>query len=144
MKKLTPVLLTLLVLLTGCGTGDVVINFWATWCKPCVEEMPEFVDLQREYDDGRLQFVGVSVDRKGFEAVRPFAERMNINYPLVIADSDIIEEYGGVSVIPTTFVVGKGGHIREEIVGRTTKSDLMSVVRGLLEESPGEVASTSK
>ncbi len=174
MKKLIPAFLVLLVVLTGCGSGDttsshgrapdfslpthtgdtftlsdhagsvIVVNFWATWCKPCVDEMPEFVELQEEYGANRLQFVGISVDQRGFEAIKPFAERMSINYPLVVADSDVIEKYGGVSVIPTTFIVGKGGQIRDKIIGRTTRTELMSVVRGLLEESPREVASTSE
>jgi cytochrome c biogenesis protein CcmG/thiol:disulfide interchange protein DsbE len=174
MKYLLSVLLLLSVLMTGCAsenssspdgpapefslathTGEtftlsnhagtvVVINFWATWCKPCRDEIPEFMELQEEYGSEGLQFVGVSVDQKGFEAVRPFAERTNINYPLVMADSDVIENYGGVSVIPTTFIVGRNGRIRDRIIGRTTKTELLRVVRELLDESPGEVASTTE
>lgn len=174
MKYLLPALTVLLLAIAGCGsreprtaeerapdfslpthTGNtftlsdhtgsvVVVNFWATWCKPCVDEMPEFVELQEEYANEGLQFVGVSVDREGFEAVKPFAERMNINYPLVVAESDLIDDYGGVTVIPTTFIVGKNGYIRDQIIGRTTKSEVMSVVQTLLDESHGEVASTTE
>ena len=62
----------------------VLLNFWATWCIPCRVEIPDLVRLQQELGGQGLQIVGVSTDEEGFEVVRPFAEEMGINYPLVV------------------------------------------------------------
>lgn len=126
-------------------TGSVVvINFWATWCTPCRAEIPDFVELQREYADRGLQFVGVSLDREGFEVVKPFADKMNINYPLVVDEGDLNKKYGGIPAIPTTFIVGKEGRIRDYVVGQTGRTELLGIVEGLLNESTRAVASTSE
>jgi cytochrome c biogenesis protein CcmG/thiol:disulfide interchange protein DsbE len=110
----------------------VVLNFWATWCAPCREEIPLFVELQRELGDAGLQFVGVSLDQKGFEAVRPFAQEMGVNYPMVIGDGTVAPRYGGVRALPTTFLIGPDGHIRGYAPGMVTESALRPRVETLL------------
>lgn len=111
----------------------VVVNFWATWCAPCLEEIPTFVEMQEEYGDRGLQFVGVSLDQQGFEVVRPFARKMEINYPLVVDDGSLAKRFGGLQGVPTTYVVGTDGRIRNRIEGITTEEHLMALVGDMLD-----------
>ena len=93
----------------------VVLNFWATWCPPCREEIPMFVDLQRELGDEGLQFVGVALERSaGPEKVRAFAEKMNINYPIGMGTGRIAKKYSGVRGLPMTFIIGPDGTVEGE------------------------------
>ena len=62
----------------------VVVDFWATWCPPCVEEIPGYVEMQREHEAAGLVIVGISLDQAGVEAVRKFTERYAMNYPVVM------------------------------------------------------------
>src|SRR6202453_3196265 len=83
----------------------VLLNFWATWCPPCREEVPELVDLQTRYKD-RLQVIGISMDDpEDVRTVKKFAMQEGVNYPIVMASREIILEYGGVPALPTSFVV---------------------------------------
>ena len=99
----------------------VVLNFWATWCPPCREEIPLFVELQRELGDDGLQFVGVSLDQEGVDAVRPFAREMNVNYPIVVGDGTVAPRYGGIRALPTTFLIGPDGAIHGYAPGMVTE-----------------------
>lgn len=114
----------------------VVINFWATWCPPCRSEIPDFIELQNELGDNGLLFVGVSLDRGGFEVVRPFAEQMGINYPLVVDDGTVTNKYGNVPGLPTTFVVGPKGRVRGYAPGAIRGRRLRPTLKKLLAEVP--------
>lgn len=112
----------------------VVLNFWATWCGPCRIEIPDFVELQNELGEESVRFVGISLDEEGFEAVRPFAKEMEINYPLVIATDRIAQAYGGVPAIPTTFILDQEGRVRYHVMGLATRDNLLPVLQDLLDE----------
>jgi thiol-disulfide isomerase/thioredoxin len=98
--------------------GKVVfLNFWATWCPPCREEIPELVELQSRYKD-RLQVIGISMDDpENVAGVKKFSEREGVNYPIVMASREIVSEYGGVPALPTSFVVNTDGKIVQKHVG---------------------------
>ena len=115
----------------------VVINFWATWCPPCREEIPGFVKLQKEYSDDGLTIVGVSMDDGGFSTVRPFADKMNINYPLVMDDGKVGRAYGPVRALPSTFVVGPDGMIQHVRSGYLPEAQLRAWVTPLLDRAQG-------
>jgi len=115
----------------------VVINFWATWCPPCREEIPGFVKLQKEYDDDGLTIVGVSMDDGGFSTVRPFADKMDINYPLVMDDGKVGRAYGPVRALPSTFVVGPDGMIQHVRSGYLPEAQLRAWVTPLLDRAQG-------
>jgi thiol-disulfide isomerase/thioredoxin len=128
-----------LVTLDGKSVGrdelkgkTVVVDFWATWCGPCIHEIPGYVALQKKYADRGLVIVGVSVDRKGETAVPPFAKKMSINYPLALATPEVIEAFGGIEAIPTTFLIDREGKIRHRKVGAMETEDYEKLLLPLL------------
>ncbi|MEX0820780.1 MAG: TlpA disulfide reductase family protein [Rhodothermales bacterium] len=118
--------------LSELDASAIVLNFWATWCAPCRVEIPGFIAIQEEMDAERVRFVGVSFDEDGFEAVRPYAEEMGINYPLVIGDDALASDFGGVPGLPTTFLLDGGLHIRQRFVGVVDEETLRSVLEDML------------
>lgn len=95
----------------------VVVNFWATWCPPCRLEMPSF---QRIYDAHRAQgftIVGVSMDAAGSDAVRRFLVERHIQYPVAMASGEVVQDFGGVALLPTSFLIDREGRTRYEVRG---------------------------
>lgn len=113
----------------------VVVNFWATWCAPCRKEIPGFIALQEEWADKGVTFVGVSLDDEGFEVVRPYAEKMGINYPLVVGDDRLTKKYGGVQGLPTSFVVGPEGTVQSAHLGFWAETELRNQLRPLMKRA---------
>ncbi len=112
----------------------VVVNFWATWCPPCLKEIPDLVAMQKELGGQGVQIVGVSEDEEGFAAVRPFATRMNMNYPVVIDEAGkVAASFGDFEVLPTTYVVDRQGRLRYFGHGMITREKLRPILLGLLE-----------
>lgn len=104
----------------------LVINFWATWCPPCREEMPMFVDLQRKYQGRGLQFIGIAIDER--EAVLPFMKAVGVNYPVLLgqlAGGDLSREYGNhLGALPFTAVIDRQGQIVSVKAGAITRREL--------------------
>ena len=96
----------------------VLLDFWATWCDPCREEIPHFVELQNKLGDQGFQIIGVSMD-DGPEPVRDFSRQFKMNYPVVMGNAQIGELYGGVLGLPIAFVVGRDGRIYSKHIGPT-------------------------
>ncbi len=93
----------------------LVVNFWATWCKPCRKEMPLFADLQTEYGGRGLQFVAIAIDK--VEEVRTFIAEIGVNFPVLIVDGlrgpPLSQRFGNhTGVLPFTAVVDRAGVIR--------------------------------
>lgn len=106
----------------------VVVDFWATWCGPCREEIPGYIKLQEKYGKDGLVIVGVSLDRRGPEAVRKFAEREGMNYIVVMGDAATVEAFGGFDAIPTTFLIDRDGQIRDRKTGAMATADYEKVI----------------
>src|SRR5437867_1874288 len=96
------------VSLVGAKGKVVLLNFWATWCGPCRAEIPDLVELQKRYK-GRLQILGLVVDDDDQDAIKEFAEKFGINYPVALATNDIRLQYGGIAALPTSFVLDGEG-----------------------------------
>jgi peroxiredoxin len=96
----------------------LLVNFWAAWCAPCAEEIPQFVGLQNKYRDQGLQIVGVSVE--DVESVlRSFCLKNHVNYPVIPGDQKVADSFGGVLGLPTTFLIGKDGVVYRKYSGAT-------------------------
>lgn len=113
----------------------VVVNFWATWCAPCREEIPILVKLQRKHGAQGLQFVGVAIDQA--EKVRPYAAEMGMNFPILIGGVDAIEltrTLGNrAGVLPFTVIVARDGRIAGREVGAVKEGPLEAQLLQLLQ-----------
>jgi thiol-disulfide isomerase/thioredoxin len=118
---------------TAALKGKVaIINFWATWCPPCREEIPGLVKLQEAYKD-QLQIIGISEDEDvPPEAVRGFAREMHVNYPIVIVSRELVKEFGGIPALPTSFLVSKDGGVVQKHVGLIPMTLYDHEIRALL------------
>ena len=109
----------------------VLLDFWATWCDACREEIPHFVELQSKYGDQGLQIIGVSMD-DGPEPVREFYQRFKMNYPVVMGNAKAGELYGGVLGLPIAFLIGRDGRISAKHIGATDVSVFEKEIANLL------------
>jgi thiol-disulfide isomerase/thioredoxin len=109
----------------------VLLNFWATWCAPCRLEMPRFIDWQKQYGPQGLQIVGVSID-DATTPVRPFVEKLRVNYPILMGDARLGERYGGVLGVPVTFLIDRRGIVRARFDGAADLPTLQRQLRQLL------------
>ena len=94
----------------------ILVNFWATWCPPCREEIPDLVALQEKYRD-QLQIIGVSQDSGSPEQVARFAEAHHINYPVVMSTPEIERLFPNVYALPTSFFIDREHRIAQKHVG---------------------------
>ena len=110
----------------------VILDFWATWCGPCRAELPGFVELQKRYERQGLAVIGVSVDQIGPAEVKKFAQQLGVNYPVVLADADTAQAFGGIDAIPTTILIDREGRIVKQHPGFTEKDEFEKELKPLL------------
>lgn len=112
----------------------LIVNFWATWCAPCREEIPIFVKLQHKYASHNLQFVGISIDQP--DKTLEFAKQFAINYPTLVGTFDTVEisqQAGNTKrVLPFTVVLGSRGQIAAAESGGLTEQKLEALIKSLL------------
>jgi thiol-disulfide isomerase/thioredoxin len=114
----------------------VLLNFWATWCGPCVAEMPGMVNLQDRYRQQGFSIVGISVDEGGPTVVRPFVIRQKLNYQIVMSNGRVENDFGGIEFIPTSFLIDREGNLVDKLIGYTSESDFEAKIRPLLAPIP--------
>lgn len=120
------------IISTAALRGKVVIvNFWATWCPPCQEEIPELMELQKDFKN-KLEIIGVSMDDGPPAGVKDFADKVGMNYPVVMGSDALSEEYGGIPALPTSFVVDPQGRVVQKHVGLFPMEVYTDEVRALL------------
>jgi thiol-disulfide isomerase/thioredoxin len=112
----------------------LVVNFWATWCGPCREEMPEFVRAQRDFGPKGLQFVGIAVDQR--DKVVQFAKELDLNYPALIGGYDAMDlskPLGNrLAALPFTVILDREGRVAHTQLGPLRPTQLRSIVANLL------------
>jgi cytochrome c biogenesis protein CcmG/thiol:disulfide interchange protein DsbE len=108
----------------------VLLDFWATWCPPCRKEIPHLVELSQQYEKDGLVVIGLSLDDSK-DPVGSFAKQNQINYPVVMANDKVCAAYGGVSAIPTLFLIDRKGDISQKHVGYTDKAVLEKEIKAL-------------
>jgi peroxiredoxin len=117
---------------TSSYAGKVVlINFWAAWCTPCAEEIPQFIALQDKYRAQGLQVIGISMEDRD-SALRDFYRKYKMNYPVVSGNEKIAEAYGGILGLPTSFLIGRDGRIRAKYPGLADFTKLEQEIIALL------------
>jgi thiol-disulfide isomerase/thioredoxin len=114
----------------------VLLDFWATWCGGCKVEIPWYVEFQNKYRDDGLSAIGVSVDEDGWKSVKPFLEGHKLNYPVVIANHDVADRYGGLTSLPMTLLIDRNGRIAESHAGVVDKDAFENKIKTLLHETP--------
>ena len=110
----------------------VVVDFWATWCPPCVREIPGYVEFVKKHGSEKIALVGLSLDEIPADDVKKFATAKGINYPVAIASQDLLGQFASVEGIPATFIVDRDGKLRFMKVGSAPIEDLETVVKELL------------
>jgi peroxiredoxin len=111
----------------------VLLNFWATWCGPCKIEIPWFIDFEQRFKDRGFAVLGVSMDEDGWESVKPYLEGRKVNYRVVIGNDEVADQYGGVSSLPTSFILDQTGRIASVHVGLVSKSVYQNEIEHLLD-----------
>lgn len=110
----------------------LLISFFATWCPPCIEEISTFIELQTSYADSGFSIVALSVDQGGPEAVATLVDKKKINYPVLMADEGVMEDFGGVYGIPVSFLVNMEGNVVKKYPGYVPKSILQKDIQSML------------
>lgn len=141
----TLALLTLLLALTACGKPDYqtlqgdsgrfsdlegrwfLINYWAEWCKPCIKELPELNEFQRQYGERATMFV-VNFDGIGSDKLAAQVERLNIETPALLQDPSPALGYERPQALPSTFVFGPDGKLQQVLRGPQTVASLAAAI----------------
>jgi thiol-disulfide isomerase/thioredoxin len=110
----------------------VVVDFWATWCAPCIGEIPGYIELQKKYGPEGFVIVGISMDQTGPAHVKKFAEAKGMNYTLLMGDESVVEAFGGLEGIPTTFLINRQGRIVHHKIGAMPHDEYEKLVKQAL------------
>lgn len=111
----------------------VLLDFWATWCAPCKIEIPGFIELYNRYRSNGLQVLGFAVDEPA-STLKPYVDRMKMNYPVLVGEGreDLLEAFGPIIGMPTTFIIGRDGRICKKHTGFTPKETFEADIKALL------------
>jgi len=110
----------------------VILDFWATWCPPCKAEIPGFIDLQKKYGDKGVEVIGISLDQEGPSAVKPFMKQLGMNYPVVMGDDKIVQDFSDIEAIPTTFIIDRSGNVVSKHVGYGDEEGFETEIKPLI------------
>lgn len=96
-----------------------VVDFWATWCEPCIMEIPNFNKLHEAHDGKGVQMLGITVESGKLEDIKPKVKEFKMEYPVVVGNDKVVEGFGGLIGFPTTFVLTKDWKIYKKYLGMT-------------------------
>lgn len=112
----------------------LLINFWATWCGPCREEIPSLIKLRSEYQHEGFEIIGISLDESGRAAISKFAKKVSINYPIAMGTPKVARAFGGIIGIPQSFLVDRHGNIVKSYAGMIELDALEKDITSLLKK----------
>ncbi len=104
----------------------LIVNFWATWCPPCLEEIPDLIAVKEARSD--VQILGVAMEFQDKKQVVQFADGMFVNYPIVLGDKKSAESVGSVEGLPTTFIYDPQGNLKKRVAGKITRKQLEALI----------------
>jgi thiol-disulfide isomerase/thioredoxin len=120
----------------------VLVNFWATWCAPCREEIPWLIEMQKKYGDKGFTVLGLAMDEEGKSVVAPFVsneqflieggQKAAMDYPIVLGNDDIAKRFGGLFGYPTSILISRNGKIIKRITGEISKQDMSREIESRL------------
>ncbi len=113
----------------------VLLDFWATWCTGCKQEIPWYMEFQDKYKKDGLSAIGVSLDDDGWKSVKPFLQQHKINYPIVIGDWNDMGKRFGFNSMPATLLIDRDGKMADMHVGMVDKAAFESEIQTLLKEA---------
>lgn len=108
----------------------VIVNYWATWCPPCLEEVPDLVALYDSHKNKDLQMFGVVFDYENTQEVASYVDDMLMSYPIVLGDDGVAKQIGPADVLPTTYIYNPKGELVKTKRGKLTKAYLEAVMAG--------------
>jgi thiol-disulfide isomerase/thioredoxin len=116
--------------LAGYKGKWVLVNFWATWCPPCLEEIPDLVALHDQHKDKDLVVIGIAMDYRNPKQVIEFADQDMISYPVVLGNREVAAQFGPVEGLPTTYLYNPQGRKVAYQVGALTRKAIESYISG--------------
>jgi thiol-disulfide isomerase/thioredoxin len=126
----------------GDYNGKVVlVNFWATWCDPCREEIPWLIDMQQKYGAKGFTVLGIAMDEEGKSVVAPYvskelfdvnSQKLTMNYPIVIGNDDVADKFGGLLGYPTSVLISRDGKQVKRITGIISEAEMSRAIESLL------------
>jgi len=111
----------------------MLVTFFASWCPTCLEEIPLLVKMHKEFAPQGFSVIGLSVDQDGAPVVQKLMRRTGINFPVLMADISTVENFGGVYMIPVSFLVNKSGQVVKKYPGPAPESVLAQDIRSVLQ-----------
>lgn len=112
----------------------VLLDFWATWCEGCQEEIPWYVEFQSKYKKSGFSAIGASLDEDGWKSVKPYLREHKINYRIVVATLDSAKQFGVAKGMPVTLLIDRNGNIADIQSGVVDRAAFESEIQTLLKE----------
>jgi len=123
------------ITLAGQRGHVTLLNFWGTWCPPCLEELPDLIQLDRTYRARRLDIIGVALQLPGSGNLSDWCRAHQVGYRVAIAPDKVLDDYGDISQVPVSVLIDASGRIRYRWEGPRDYVTFSAAVERLLKES---------